>query len=76
VEWYYLRRGPMLPHFVVALTTDLTTVGIEQLQNPSLGVKGTDPRDRVYALLGLFPPAVAKLFQSEYCVLVFKSIPI
>jgi hypothetical protein len=71
VRWYHLRRAlfkysAMLPHSVVALATDLTSVGIEQLQNLTLGAKCTEPRDRVYAMLGLFPPAVARLFKPRY----------
>jgi hypothetical protein len=70
VRWYYLRRAlykyrSMLPHSVIALAIDLTSIGMEQLQNLSLSAKCTEPRDRVFAMLGLFPPAVAKLFKPR-----------
>jgi hypothetical protein len=72
-RWYHLSRAffkfrAILPHTVVALATNLTTVGIEQLQNLSLGVGCTEPRDRVYALLGLFPPALARRIKPDYSV--------
>jgi hypothetical protein len=71
VRWYYIRRAlykyrSMLPHSVIALATDLTSVGMEQLQNLSLSAKCTEPRDRVFAMMGLFPPAVARLFKPRY----------
>jgi hypothetical protein len=71
VRWYWLRRGLTrielsTPYQVDSLADDLMSTSLEHLLCLAMESECTEPRDRIYAMLGLFPRLMRTSIKPQY----------